>query len=102
MSYTEKRKIRVGQVVSDKMNKTVVVAVETLRHDPLYKKAIKHTKKYKVHDEDNACRVGDKVRIVETRPLSREKRWRVMEVVSRRELIEKEPEETEEHDSILH
>jgi len=90
MIYTEKSKTRIGQVVSNKMDKTVVVAVQTVRHHPLYKKAIKHTKKYKAHDETNVCRIGDSVRIVETRPLSKEKRWRVAEIISKRELSEEE------------
>ena len=90
MIYTNKRKTRIGQVVGNKMDKTVVVAVQTVRHHPLYKKAIKHTKKYKAHDEANTCRVGDSVRIVETRPLSKEKRWRIMEIISKRELSEEE------------
>lgn len=81
------RKRRVGTVVSDKMDKTVVVAVTTRRHHPLYKKAVKHVKKYHAHDEENACRVGDEVRLVETRPLSRQKCWRVAEILSRRELV---------------
>ena len=82
MSYVGKRKIREGLVVSDKMDKTVVVAVEIRKAHPLYKKAIKSTKKYKAHDENNACRIGDKVKIVETRPLSKEKRWRVLEILN--------------------
>jgi small subunit ribosomal protein S17 len=82
MSYVGKRKIREGLVVSDKMNKTVVVAVETRRAHPLYKKAIKATRKYKAHDENNACKIGDRVKIVETRPLSKEKRWRVLEILN--------------------
>jgi len=93
MIYTEKRKTRIGQVVSNKMDKTVVVAVQTVRHHPLYKKAIKHTKRYKAHDEANVCRIGDSVRIVETRPLSKEKRWRVAEIISKRELSEEESSE---------
>ena len=68
-----KRKIRIGKVVSDKMDKTVVVAVETLVRHPLYGKTIKRTTKFKAHDEDNECSVGDKVKIMETRPLSKEK-----------------------------
>ena len=84
MIYTGKRKLRVGVVVSDKMNKTVVVSVTTLRRHPIYKKAIRRTKKYKVHDENNTCRIGDSVRIVETRPLSKEKRWQVVEIISKR------------------
>ncbi len=78
-----KRKVRFGSVVSNKMDKTVVVAVKTFGRHPLYGKAIRHVRKYKAHDEDNACKVGDKVKILETRPLSREKRWRVVEIISR-------------------
>jgi len=92
MSYAGKRKVREGVVVSDKMNKTVVVAVETRKVHPLYKKPIRVTKKYKAHDENNACKIGDKVRIVETRPLSKEKRWRVMEILSKKETVETGPE----------
>lgn len=101
MSYIGKRKVRFGQVVSNKMDKTVVIATQTIRHHPLYKKAIKHTKKYKAHDEGNACEIGDNVRIVETRPLSKEKRWRVMEIVSRKELI-KTPDKAGINDTSLH
>ena len=82
MSYVGKRNIREGLVVSDKMDKTVVVVVETRKTHPLYKKAIRRSKKYKAHDENNACKIGNKVKIVETRPLSKEKRWRVLEIVS--------------------
>ena len=77
MSDLGKRKVREGLVVSDKMDKTVVVAVETRKVHPLYKKAVRVTKRYKAHDENNACKIGDKVKIVETRPLSKEKSWRV-------------------------
>lgn len=73
----------VGRVVSDRMNKTVVVVVERRRRHPLYKKVVRSTKKYKAHDEHNACRVGDVVRIRESRPLSREKRWVVVEILER-------------------
>ncbi|MCK4353801.1 MAG: 30S ribosomal protein S17 [Dehalococcoidia bacterium] len=90
MNYIGNRKVRTGQVVSDKMDKTVVVAVEVLRRHPLYKKTVKGTKKYKVCDEGNVCRVGDRVKIVETRPLSKEKRWRITEIISRRESTEAE------------
>ena len=83
-----KRKIRFGHIVSNKMDKTVVVAVETLRHHPLYKKTIRVTTKYKAHDENNECRPGDKVKIVETRPISKEKRWRVAEIITKGELVE--------------
>lgn len=78
-----RRKVLTGRVVSDKMDKTVVVRVERLRRHPLYKKVIKKIKKYKAHDEGNECRVGDVVRIVESRPLSKEKRWIVEEVLER-------------------
>jgi len=88
-----KRKIRVGRVVSNKMDKTVVVAVETLRHHPLYKKTIKRAVKYKAHDENNKCQPGDMVRIIETRPLSRQKRWRVAEIITKGEVVEVQPKE---------
>lgn len=89
----KKRKIRVGRVVSNKMDKTVVVTVETLRHHPLYKKTIKRAAKFKAHDEKNECRPGDIVKIIETRPLSREKRWRVAEIITKREVVEVQPKE---------
>ena len=91
MSHLEKRKVREGLVVSTKMAKTVVVAVENRKVHPLYKKAIRVTKKYKAHDENNACKPGDKVKIVETRPLSKEKRWRVAEIISAKEIVETKP-----------
>ena len=75
-------KERVGTVVSDKMDKTVVVAVENRFPHPIYQKTVSRTTRYKAHDETNACRVGDRVRITETRPLSRTKRWQVAEVLS--------------------
>jgi small subunit ribosomal protein S17 len=78
-----KRKVLVGKVVSDKMDKTVVVAVERLVRHPLYKKVLKKTTKFKAHDEKNKCRVGDKVEIMETRPLSKEKRWRVVNILEK-------------------
>jgi len=78
-----RRKVRVGRVVSDKMDKTVVVAVQRNMRHPLYGKIVRRTKKYKAHDEQNDCHVGDMVEIIETRPLSREKRWRVRSVVER-------------------
>ena len=77
------RKTRVGKVVSDKMDKTVVVAIEDNVRHPLYKKIIKRTVKFKAHDEQNACGVGDKVQIMETRPLSKDKRWRVIEIIEK-------------------
>lgn len=77
------RKVRVGKVVSDKMDKTVVVAVvDNVRH-PIYKKIVKRTVRRKAHDEQNACVVGDRVKIMETRPLSKEKRWRVVSVLEK-------------------
>ncbi len=88
-----RRKTRVGRVVSDGMDKTVVVAVETPKRHLLYKKTIRRVVKYKAHDENNECRQGDLVRIVETRPLSRQKRWRVAEIVTKGTVIEVKPEE---------
>ncbi|MBQ3138820.1 MAG: 30S ribosomal protein S17 [Ruminococcus sp.] len=77
------RKTRVGKVVSDKMDKTVVVAiVDNVKH-PLYKKIIKNTVKFKAHDENNECRIGDRVEIMETRPLSKDKRWRVTNIIEK-------------------
>lgn len=78
-----RRKNLVGRVVSDKMDKTAVVRVERLYRHRLYRKVVKATKKYKAHDEENNCQVGDLVRIVESRPLSRDKRWVVAEVLER-------------------
>jgi len=75
------RKTRVGVVVGDKMQKTVVVAVESFKRHRLYRKSVRRVRRYKVHDAENTCRVGDKVLIVETRPVSRDKRWRVAEVL---------------------
>ncbi len=82
---TVRRTQKVGRVVSDKMNKTVVVAVDYLKPHPLYRKIIRKTSKFHAHDEENACKVGDIVRIEETRPLSRTKRWRVVEILQRGE-----------------
>ncbi len=79
----KKRKEYVGQVVSDKMDKTVVVAIDRMVQDPRYKKFLKRTNKLKAHDEKNEARVGDRVKLIETRPLSREKRWVVIEVLER-------------------
>ena len=90
-----RRKTRVGKVISDKMDKTVVVTVESLRRYPLYRKIVRRTKKFKAHDENNECRVGDVVRIIETRPLSKEKRWRVADIVSKGEVAEVTPQEIE-------
>ncbi|MEX2599150.1 MAG: 30S ribosomal protein S17 [Dehalococcoidia bacterium] len=89
------RKVQTGRVVSDKMDKTVVVAVERRVHHPLYHKSIRQKTKFKAHDEQNAYRVGDLVRITETRPLSSTKRWRVSELLNRVELPEDFPTESQ-------
>ena len=83
MTERNERKTRIGKVVSDKMNKTVVVAVERLVQHPLYKKAVKKTVKFKAHDENNESHIGDTVEIMETRPLSKDKRWRVVEILEK-------------------
>lgn len=83
---TGRRKVRSGKVVSDKMNKTRVVAVERVTRHPLYGKIIRRTKKYKMHDEENQTRTGDVVRMMETRPLSKDKRWRLVEIVQKSKL----------------
>ena len=77
------RKVRVGKVVSDKMQKTIVVAIEELVQHKLYKKAVKRTVKFKVHDENEEAHIGDRVSIMETRPLSKEKRWRLVSIVEK-------------------
>ena len=77
------RKVRVGTVVSDKMDKTVVVAVETSVSHKMYGKTVKRTYKLKAHDEENNCQMGDKVKVMETRPLSKDKRWRVVEILEK-------------------
>ena len=97
----ERRKVRIGRVVSDKMDKTVVVAVEWWWRHPLYKKAVRRIKKFYAHDKDNACRVGDLVKIEETRPLSKLKRWRVIEIIERREIPELKPEEVEKVEGVI-
>jgi len=89
----KKRKIKIGRVVSDKMDKTVVVAVETPRRHPLYKKTLRRTVKFKAHDEKNQCQLGDMVKIAETRPLSRDKRWRVVEIITKGKVVEVQPKE---------
>ncbi len=83
MSERAFRKTKVGMVVSDKMDKTIVVAIEDRVQHPLYKKILKRTYKLKAHDENNQCGVGDKVRVMETRPLSKDKRWRLVEIVEK-------------------
>ena len=77
------RKVRVGKVVSNKMDKTIVVAIEDHVKHPLYKKIVKDTYKLKAHDEKNECNIGDTVRVMETRPLSKDKRWRLVEIVEK-------------------
>lgn len=86
-----RQKVRFGTVVSDKMQKTVVVAVESTKRHRLYKKTLRRTKRYKAHDEHNECHLGDRVRIVETRPLSKEKRWRVTEILVRGNVADIQP-----------
>ena len=83
LSERNLRKTRVGMVVSDKMDKTIVVAIKDNVRHPLYKKIIKRTIKLKAHDENNSCGIGDKVEIMETRPLSKDKRWRLVEIIER-------------------
>lgn len=83
MSDRNMRKVEVGKVVSDKMDKTIVVAIENSVKHPLYKKIIKRTVKLKAHDENNECAIGDRVRVMETRPLSKEKRWRLVEIIEK-------------------
>lgn len=81
MSERNLRKEQIGKVVSDKMDKTIVVAVETYKKHNLYHKRIRYTSKFKAHDENNQAKIGDTVRIMETRPLSKDKRWRLVEIV---------------------
>ncbi len=81
------RKTRIGHVVSDKMDKTVVVRVETRVRHPLYGRIIRQSKKFKAHDESNESHIGDKVKIMETRPLSKEKRWRVVEIIEKAPIV---------------
>ncbi len=77
------RKVKIGKVISDKMDKTIVVAIEESVKHPLYSKVIKRTYKLKAHDEENVCGIGDKVKVMETRPLSKDKRWRLVEIVEK-------------------
>ena len=83
MSDRANRKTRIGTVVSDKMDKTIVIAIETRVQHPLYKKIIKRTYKLKAHDENNECNIGDKVKVMETRPLSKDKRFRLIEILEK-------------------
>ena len=90
---SERRNVRVGTVIQDRMNKTVVVAVEWRRPHKLYRKPVRRRSRFYAHDEANQCRIGDQVRIIETRPLSKLKRWRVVEVLSSTDIAEIAPEE---------
>ena len=83
MSERNMRKVKIGKVVSDKMDKTIVVAVEDSIRHPLYKKIVKRTQRFKAHDEKNECAIGDRVKIMETRPLSKDKNWRLVEIVEK-------------------
>ncbi len=83
MAERNLRKTRIGKVVSDKMDKTIVVAVENNVKHPLYKKVVKRTYKLKAHDENNECGIGDKVEVMETRPLSKDKRWRLVSILEK-------------------
>ena len=83
MNRTKRKKILVGEVTSDKMDKTIVVEVNRLVRHPVFNKMVRKTKKYKAHDHKNDCHIGDKVQIIETRPISKDKRWMVLEIVSR-------------------
>ena len=83
MTERNYRKVRIGRVVSDKMDKTIVVAIEDSVKHPLYGKVVKRTVKIKAHDENNTCGVGDRVKVMETRPLSHDKRWRFVEIVEK-------------------
>ena len=87
------KKVRTGRVISNKMDKTVIVGVETVQKHPLYNKNVKKVVRYKAHDETSVCAEGDVVRIVETRPLSKEKHWRVAEVITKKEKVEVQPKE---------
>jgi small subunit ribosomal protein S17 len=87
MAERNERKTQLGKVVSDKMDKTIVVAVETYKKHDLYHKRIKYTKKFKAHDENNEAKIGDTVRIMETRPLSKDKRWRLVEIVEKAVIV---------------
>ena len=83
MSERNERKVQVGKVVSDKMEKTITVAVETYKEHPLYHKRIRYTKKFKAHDENNEAKIGDVVKIMETRPLSKDKHFRLVEIIEK-------------------
>ena len=97
----QRRKVRVGRVVSDSMDKTVIVTVEWKRPHALYKKPVRRRSRMKAHDADNSCRLGDTVEIVESRPLSKTKRWRVKEILSRIEIAEVQPEDITIEEDVL-
>jgi len=82
------RKMRIGTVTSDKMEKTITISVETVKQHPLYKKTIRTSKKYKAHDENNEAKTGDIVKIMETRPLSKDKRWRLIEIIRKAKTLQ--------------
>ncbi len=100
MSF-ERRKVRVGKVVSDKMDKTAVVVYEWSHPHPIYKKAVKRQTKFYAHDPENRCSLGDTVRIIESRPYSKKKRWKVAAILSSIEIAEVQPEEIEVDEDIL-
>jgi len=83
MAERPERKVRIGAVVSNKMDKTIVVAVDTRVQHPLYKKIVKRTSRFKAHDEENQCQIGDVVKIMETKPLSKDKRWRLVSIMEK-------------------
>lgn len=89
----ERRKVRTGEVIGNKMDKTIIVAVRWRQRHPIYRKAVQHISKFYAHDAENTCNLGDLVRIEETRPISRLKHWRVLDIVERREIAEVKPEE---------
>ena len=96
-----RRQQKIGRVVSDKMQKTIVVAVESLKRDRIYKRTYKYTDKFKAHDEENTARIGDMVRIEETRPLSKDKRWRLVEILQRAVQVKPVAEAVQELDPDL-
>lgn len=83
MEERNSRKVKIGKVISNKMDKTIVVAIEDNVKHPLYKKIVKRTYKLKAHDENNECNIGDRVKVMETRPLSKDKRWRLVEIIEK-------------------
>jgi small subunit ribosomal protein S17 len=100
MSY-ERRKVRIGRVVSDKMDKTVIVAYGWSTPHPIYKKAMRRETRFMTHDSENQAKLGDVVRIVESRPISKTKRWKLAEILSSREIAELQPEEIQVDESVV-